>query len=350
MPAAERVADNLNRALHDVLEADPAVHVLGEDIADPYGGAFKITKGLSTRYGERVRATPLSEGAIVGVGAGLALAGDKAIVEIMFADFAALAFDQLVNFAAKSTRMYGRRVAVPLVVRCPTGGGRGYGPTHSQSPQKHFVGVPGLSLFEMSPFHDARELLPHLLSLGEPCVLFEDKVLYTQRRYLEGEVDALFRFEVAGPPPGVARVAPDEPGGLPSGGAGGEAGGSYDCAIIASGGVAHRALSAMRTLLLQDEVTCQLLVPAQLYPFDPGPLLPWLARTRHVCVVEESVAGGTWGAEVAHQLHPHLWDRLRRPITLAHSAADVIPTAAHLERDVLVQDTTIREAILEALR
>ncbi|MFC6903137.1 hypothetical protein ACFQGX_49085 [Nonomuraea dietziae] len=146
-----RVAEQLNLALHELLKSDPSVHLLGEDLSDPYGGAFKITKGLSTAFGDRVRSTPLSESAIVGVGAGLALAGDKAIVEIMFADFVTLAFDQLVNFAAKSTTMYGRRVPMPLVVRCPSGGGRGYGPTHSQSPQKHLIGVPGLGVHELSP-------------------------------------------------------------------------------------------------------------------------------------------------------------------------------------------------------
>jgi pyruvate/2-oxoglutarate/acetoin dehydrogenase E1 component len=332
----ERVADNLNQALHQVMADDPSVHVLGEDIVDPYGGAFKITKGLSTRYGSRVMATPLSEGGIVGVGAGLALAGDKAIVEIMFADFTGLAFDQLLNFASKSTMMYGRRVPIPLVVRCPTGGGRGYGPTHSQSLQKHFIGIPGLSVFEMSPFHDARELLPHLLSLGEPCMLFEDKVLYTRRAYRQGRLDELFAFDMAGPPPYTARVRLVD-------------GGEPDCTLIAPGGVAHRALSAMRTLLLEDEVTCQLLVPARLYPFDPGPLLPLLGGTRHICVAEESAAGGTWGSEVAHRLHGHLWDSLPRPVGVVHSAPDVVPTALHLERDVLIQDTTIRQAVLEGL-
>ncbi|RCG33243.1 alpha-ketoacid dehydrogenase subunit beta [Sphaerisporangium album] len=336
MSRAERISDNLNRALHQVMEDDPSVHVLGEDIVDPYGGAFKITKGLSTRYGSRVRSTPLSEGGIVGVGAGLALAGDKAIVEIMFGDFAGLAFDQLLNFASKSTMMYGRRVEIPLVVRCPTGGGRGYGPTHSQSLQKHFIGIPGLSVFEMSPFHDARELLPHLLSLGEPCLLFEDKVLYTRRTYRGGEVDDLFVFDLVGPPPYTARVRLDD-------------GSPPDCTLIAPGGVAHRALSAMRALLLEDEITCQLLVPARLYPFDPGPLLPLLGGTRHVCVAEESTAGGTWGGEVAHHLHRHLWDSLPRPVSVVCSAPDVVPTALHLERDVLVQDTAIRQAVLEAL-
>ncbi|MET8992199.1 transketolase C-terminal domain-containing protein [Nonomuraea wenchangensis] len=327
---AERVSEHLNRALHDVLAADPAVHVLGEDIADPYGGAFKITKGLSSRFGERVRSTPISEAAIVGAGAGLALGGDKAIVEIMFADFAGLAFDQLVNFASKSTTMYGRPVPMPLVVRCPSGGRRGYGPTHSQSPQKHFLGVPGLSVLELTPFHDARALLEDAFAAGRPALLFEDKVLYTRRMFRDGVVDELFRYELVN---GLARVAVEGVDG-------------HDCTIIAPGGMAHRALEAMRELLLEHDVLCELLVPARLYPFDLGSVLP---RGRHVCVAEDGAAGATWGAEVATRLYPVLWERLERPITLVSAADSVIPAAPHLEHQVLVHADTIRLAVLEAL-
>ncbi|GAA1754780.1 alpha-ketoacid dehydrogenase subunit beta [Nonomuraea bangladeshensis] len=327
---AERVSEHLNRALHDVLAADPAVHVLGEDIADPYGGAFKITKGLSSRFGERVRSTPISEAAIVGAGAGLALGGDKAIVEIMFADFAGLAFDQLVNFASKSTAMYGRPVPMPLVVRCPSGGRRGYGPTHSQSPQKHFLGVPGLSVLELTPFHDARALLEDAFAAGRPALLFEDKVLYTRRMFRDGVVDELFRYELVD---GLARVAVEGVDG-------------HDCTIIAPGGMAHRALEAMRELLLEHDVLCELLVPARLYPFDLGGVLP---RGRHVCVAEDGAAGATWGAEVATRLYPVLWERLERPITLVSAADSVIPAAPHLEHEVLVHADTIRLAVLESL-
>ncbi|GIH28016.1 pyruvate dehydrogenase [Acrocarpospora phusangensis] len=325
-----RVAEHLNEALHALLDADPSVHVLGEDIADPYGGAFKITKGLSSKHGSRVISTPLSEGGIVGVGAGLALAGDRAIVEIMFGDFAALAFDQLLNFASKSTTMYGRRVPIPLVVRCPTGGRRGYGPTHSQSLQKHFIGIPGLDLYELSPFHDAHALLATMFARQNPCVLFEDKVLYTRRVCREGVVDDLFRFELTG---GWARVYAD--GDVPP-----------DCVIIAPGGLTDRCLEAMRDLLMEDEITCELLVPERLYPLDPAPVMPILRGVRTVCVAEDGSAGGTWGAEVARLLHPELWASLSGPIRLVSAADSIIPTAAHLEREVLVQADTIRKAVL----
>ncbi len=332
-----RVAENLNQALHRLFEAARDVILLGEDIRDPYGGAFKVTKGLSTRFPDRVLATPLSEGGIVGVAGGLALAGDKAIVEIMFGDFLALGFDQIVNFASKSTSMYGRDIPLRLIVRCPVGGGRGYGPTHSQSLQKHFLGVPNLSLFELSPFHDNTALLDRMLATGEPGILFEDKVLYTQQMYEDGRVDDVFSYDFVGAEDPVARVymdAPDE----------------FDDVIIAPGGVAHRALAAMRTAFLEDEATPLLLVPSRLYPFGTEPLLPMLSRARQIVVVEESTAGGTWGADFAQSVHTRLWGELRNPVRLVHSADSIIPTAPHLEREVLVQAGTIRAALREACR
>ncbi|WP_049572085.1 alpha-ketoacid dehydrogenase subunit beta [Nonomuraea sp. SBT364] len=319
-----RVAEDLNAALHAVMDRQQDLYLLGEDVLDPYGGAFKITKGLSTAYPGRVLTTPISEGAITGVAAGLAPAGDRAIVEIMFGDFAALAFDQLLNFAAKSVSMYGEPVPMRMVVRCPMGGGRGYGPTHSQSLQKHFVGIPGLALYEVSPFHDNLAVFEEMLARAEPCVLFEDKVLYTRQMH---QVDSPFSVEVSG---GVARVFLDD---------------APDCVIVAPGGVAHRVVAAMRSLLLEEEIGCTLLVPSRLYPFDVE-----VPAARHVFVVEESTAGGTWGAEVAHHVHRRHWDRLAGPVTLIHSADSVIPTASHLEREVLVDEADIHRVIRKVVR
>ncbi|GII89890.1 alpha-ketoacid dehydrogenase subunit beta [Sinosporangium siamense] len=325
-----RVADNLNSALHELLEHDPDVYLLGEDIADPYGGAFKITKGLSTRFPGRVLSTPISEGGIAGVAGGLALTGDKAIVEIMFGDFVALAFDQIVNFASKSVAMYGKSLPLRMVVRCPTGGGRGYGPTHSQSPHKHFIGIPGLSLYEVSPFHDNRAVLREMFARQEPCILFEDKVLYTRHMYDAGE---LFKWDVDRD---VARVYLDDPA-------------AADCVIIAPGGMAHRAMAAMRGLLLEHEVNCLLLVPSRIHPFDLDPVIPHVARAGAAVVCEDGPGGAGWGAEVAHRLHTALWGRLARPVGTVHARDCIIPAAPHLEKEILVQESTIRQTVLEVL-
>jgi pyruvate/2-oxoglutarate/acetoin dehydrogenase E1 component/pyruvate/2-oxoglutarate dehydrogenase complex dihydrolipoamide acyltransferase (E2) component len=335
VPLTERVVENLNRALHGLFEREQRLRLLGEDVLDPYGGAFKVTRGLSDRHPDRVLGTPLSEGALVGVAAGFALCGDPVIVEVMFGDFVTLCFDQLVNFAAKSVSMYGRRVPMPIVVRCPVGGNRGYGPTHSQSPQKHLIGVPDLALYELSPFHDSFAVLGTALDAGTPAVFFEDKVLYTRRMVPAGRSADGATVSMIGSADGWAHVSvgPDR----------------RDCVVVAPGGMAHRVLDAAKTLAEQDGLGVDVLVPARLYPLDLDPVLDLIGRAELVCVAEESTAGGTWGAEVAQSLYRRAWGTLRRPVTLVSSKDSVIPTAPHLEREVLVQAETVVRAVREEL-
>jgi pyruvate dehydrogenase E1 component beta subunit len=335
--AQPRVAERLGAALHRLMADFPTGYVLGEDIADPYGGAFRVTKGLSTAFPGRVRATPLSEGAIVGVANGLALCGDPVIVEMMFGDFIALAFDQIVNFAANSVAMYGQRQRLPVVVRCPVGAGRGYGPTHSGSPQKYFLGAPHLRLAELTPFHDPWHVLHSLLDGGEPGIHFEDKVLYTRPAFAPGRVDELFRWDLPDGPHGWARVYQSDPD-------------VFDAVILCTGGMAHRAIEAARTLLLQHEVLCQILVPAWLHPFDVTALADLAAGAGLLCVAEDGSAGGSWAETVALAVHQRAWRRLRRPVAVVQPPASVIPTAAHLERAVTVGPDVIVDTVLGGLR
>lgn len=221
-----RVRDDLNRALHRLLEQDPTLYLLGEDVLDPYGGAFRVTSGLSGRFPERVIGTPLSETALVGVAGGLALTGCSAIVEIMFADLLGLCFDQILNFVSKSVSMYGRTVRMPVMIRCPVGGNRGYGPTHSQSPQKHFIGIPDLVVAEMSPFHDNLQVMERLLREGLPSLFFEDKILYTRHRYGDGIVDDVFRFDFPGGEWARVYAEPEH---------------EIDCLLVVPGGLAWSA-------------------------------------------------------------------------------------------------------------
>ena len=123
------------------MENNPKAYLIGEDILDPYGGAFKATAGLSDKFPERVWTMPICENGFVGMSGGMALGGIFPIVEIMFGDFMALTFDQLINNASKMHHMYAFQNSVPLRIRTPMGGKRGYGPTHSQSLEKFFVGI-----------------------------------------------------------------------------------------------------------------------------------------------------------------------------------------------------------------
>ncbi|MEU5948531.1 2-oxo acid dehydrogenase subunit E2 [Micromonospora sp. NPDC047465] len=332
MTRAERMSQNLNRALHELFAADERAWLLGEDVVDPYGGAFKVTQGLSTAYPDRVLSTPLSENGITGVAGGLALCGDTVIVEIMFGDFVGLAFDQIINFLTKSVAMYGEYTPMRVVIRCPVGGGRGYGPTHSQSVQKHFIGIPHLALFELSPLHDAADVLAAALRRGEPSMLFEDKILYTQPRYVDNRVDDRLAFELLGADRNWARVYDPAAAAAPT-------------LVIAPGGVANRAIAAARKAAEQGR-NVEVLVPARLYPFDVDGVLGLLDGADGVIVAEESTAGGTWGSEVATRLYAAAWPLLRRPIELVSSAASIIPSAPHLERAVLLSADTILERIM----
>ncbi len=152
-------AEAVREALYEEMDRDKTVFLMGEDIGI-YGGAFGVTAGLQERFGsERVVETPISENSFVGVAVGAAVTGLRPVVEIMFMDFLLLAADQIVNHAAKLRYIYGGQVSVPLVIRTPAGGGRGYGASHSQSLESLFCGVPGLKIVAPSTPRQAKCLL-----------------------------------------------------------------------------------------------------------------------------------------------------------------------------------------------
>ncbi len=330
----------LNAALHHFLETDPRVLVLGEDIADPYGGAFKVTRGLTTAYPDRVLTTPVSEAAIVGVAAGLAMSGYRPIVEIMFGDFVALAFDQIVNHVAKYPAIYGGQVTCPVIVRVPSGGHRGYGPTHSQSLEKHFLGVPGLVVVAASPFHDPAAVLGTLLQRDDPVIYVEHKLLYAEPiiRPERGRVGEAIGRESASPGElptiSLSFVDPSE----------------CTATVLAYGYTALLAMRALEELAIEEEVFAELVVPAQLSPMDWAPILESVDRTGSLATVEEGMAGWSWGTQASANVGALRFGRLRRPISVTASGPSVIPSSRDLERQVLVGTSQIKDAVREACR
>jgi len=329
------VLESLNSALHQALAADERVVLLGEDLLDPYGGAFKVTRGLSTAFPGRVMTTPVSEAGMVGLAAGMALRGLRPVVEIMFGDFLTLAADSLINHAAKFRWMYNDQVRLPLVVRTPMGGRRGYGPTHSQSLEKLFLGVPGMRVLAPSTLIDPGELLCRAILAGEDPTLFvENKLLYrlpVASGDVLGEVD-LQRSggQAPGPAPvctAVIRSAPP-----PS------------LTVAAYGYATELALQAIQTLAFEHEVFCELVVPSQLAPFDGTPLVESVSRTGRLLVVEEGARTLGWGAEVLASCAEALGPGLRKARRLG--ALDLpIPAAISLEEAMLPGvDDLIREA------
>ena len=179
LPKRDRVVNLIHDAFRGNLEKDKRIVIIGEDIEGPYGGAFKVTKNLSIEFPGRVLNTPISEAAIVGIGNGLALAGLRPVCELMFGDFITLAADQFINHAAKFRYMYNDQVRVPLIIRTPMGGKRGYGATHSQSLEKHLLGLPDTQVLAIHHRFDPGEFYDRLFAtVDRPTLVIENKILY----------------------------------------------------------------------------------------------------------------------------------------------------------------------------
>lgn len=332
-------ARELGETLRGCLTTDPRVVVLGEDIADPYGGAFKVTRGLSTDFPDRVRPTPISEGAIAGISAGLALAGYRPIAEIMFGDFLTLVFDQVVNHIAKYQTMYAGQATCPVVVRSPSGGHRGYGPTHSQSLEKHFFGVPHLRVVAASLYHDPRAVFADFLSQDSPVLYVEHKLLYPQHLALpeDGLVGELLATRDSAPgmlPTVRLRAVPAE---------------ECSVTVLAYGYPAMLAAKVVERLAIEEEIFVELLVPAQIAPMDWAPVERSVRATGRLITVEEGTGGWSWGTEAAAVISRRLFRELRRPVEVVASEPTVIPSAKRKESQVLLGGDRIEAAIRAAV-
>jgi pyruvate/2-oxoglutarate/acetoin dehydrogenase E1 component len=328
-----RVVQSLNQALHDVMADDERVLFVGEDILDPYGGAFKVAAGLSTRFPERVITTPISEAGIVGLATGLTLRGYRPVVEIMFGDFLTLCTDQIVNHLAKFRWMYQLEEPLSLVIRTPMGGRRGYGPTHSQSLERLFLGVPGISVVAISPLGDPGQMLKTAVCESpEPVLFLENKASYA-REVVPLRDDALNGWAVDSLPGlyPTTRIRTGNPA---------------DVTIATYGGMVPHVLEAAKRLLQDEELSCEILVYHQLWPADWAPLQESARRTGRAVLVEEGTGPWGWGAEAAAQLAG-----LGLEAPVQRVAADSMPIAASraLEDEILPQTHDIVTAVLRSV-
>jgi pyruvate/2-oxoglutarate/acetoin dehydrogenase E1 component len=329
----------LGDTLRHLLETDRDVVLLGEDILDPYGGAFKVTRGLSTDFSDRVFTTPVSEGAIAGISAGLALAGFRPIAEIMFGDFVGLCFDQIVNHIAKYQQMYNYQVSCPVVIRTPSGGGRGYGPTHSQSLEKHFMGIPNLRVVAASLYHDPDLIFRDFLAGEAPVLYIEHKLLYPMQMATTDE-------EFGGD---SVAIAENTPGSLPTISL--SAVPPEDCSVtvLAYGYQAVVVERILQRLAVEDEIFVQVLVPAQIAPMDWAPVIRSVNNTGRLITVEEGTQTWSWGSEAAAVIGKECFGRLHCPVEVVASQATIIPSAQPREKQMLVNENQIERAIRGAM-
>ena len=309
-------------AIAEEMRRDDRVFILGEDIAG-YGGAFKVTQGLVEEFGvARVRNTPISENTIVGVGVGAAVCGMRPIVDIMFQDFIALAMDQLVNHAAKFYYMYGNQASVPMVVRTPAGGGRNYGPTHSQSLEAWLIHVPGLKVVAPAFAADAKGLLKSAIRDANPVVFVESKLLYGVRGEVpEGDWTV---------PIGEAKVVRE----------------GTDITLVAYSRMTIECLKAAQ-MLAQNGIEAEVVDLRTLSPLDMDTVAASVEKTgRAVVVCEDCLTGGI-SAEVAARVMEECFDFLQAPIRRVAGLDTPLPCADNLEKLALPDAAKIVAAVAQ---
>lgn len=314
-------------ALRDTLRAemhrDPSIVIIGEDVELAY--VFGVTKGLCEEFGkQRVKDTPMSEAAIVGVGIGAAAVGLRPVVEIQFSDFSALAMDQLVNHAAKMRYMSGGQVKVPMVIRMPVGSYGNYGPQHCQSPQAWFCNTPGLVVVMPSGVADGAGLLRTALRGEDPVVFLEPKALYqVDEEVIDAELTVPFGESV------VKRRG-------------------TDVTLVATGALVREGLVAAE-LASEDGVEAEVVDPRTLSPLDMSPILESVKRTGRLVVADEGSRTCGYGAEIAARVFESAFQYMKGAPRRVCVPDVPIPVAREQESAVVPRHPHILRAIREVI-
>lgn len=323
-PASKEIyRAHLNKAYTELLAKDKSALFIGEDLEDPYGGCFKVTEGMSKRFGNRVRNTTISEAAIAGIATGAGLMGKRAFAEFMFGDFSLLAMDQIVNHAAKFAEMYPARKS-RVVFRTPMGGGRGYGPTHSQSLEKHFLGVPGLDVYSLNAFVDPKWFFSRV-KLEGPALVAEHKLLYREPLITEWPAPwRVWREKNTGDVwvvPGKAKP---------------------DVVLVAHGAQVPAVWEAAKRLLVEQEIPVGMLFCSKLSSYDAtADVERWGYATR-VVAFEEGNGYASFASELATQYRPLFVRRWSPP-------SRAIPSAPSLEAEFRLTPEKVIAEVLETL-
>jgi pyruvate/2-oxoglutarate/acetoin dehydrogenase E1 component len=278
--------------------------------------------------------TPISEASLFGVAAGMAMRGYRPILEVMFGDFVTLGLDQLVNGIGKFRAMFDDQVTVPLVIRTPMGGGRGYGPTHSQSLEKLLAAVPGITVVAANEAQNLQALIRSAVDDDEPVFLIENKQMYGRlnRRPVDGRYGDLSCRETSERYPSLTFS--------------GNEFGRATATIATYGGMLPVALEAVLELILEEEIFTEVVALGQLSPLDTAPILDSVARTGALITFEEGTVTGGIGAEIAARVQSEAWGALRAPIRRIAAPDGIVPAARSLEEAFIPRAGQIVESVL----
>ena len=325
---SDRIVKIINESLDELLNRDNQLFLIGEDIEGDYGGAFKVTKNLSKKYGNRVKNTPISEGAIVGLGTGLALKGYNTIVEIMFGDFMTLTFDQLLQQASKICEMYGERLNIPLIIRTPMGGKRGYGPTHSQSIEKFFLGINNLDVIALNYRVSPKLIYNNIYNnINKPTLIVENKILYTKN--LNINTMSGFKVRMTDEKSPCLKISPlDE---------------NPDVTIVCYGGTLEDAELAIENAFYENEILCEIICPSKINPINIYPIEESILLTKKLLIIEEGTKVASFSSEVCALLS----ERSKSPdIAIRISYDHIIPSNYMKETELLPNKENIYKAIV----
>jgi len=317
-------AEALNEGLREEMRRDSTVFIAGEEVGFA-GGIYRVTKDLMTEFGrERVKDTPISETAIIGLANGAAAAGLRPVVEIMYQDFMAVCMDQLVNQGAKMTYMFGGKVKLPIVVRTQCGVGRHQGAQHSQSLEAWFAHIPGLKVVMPATPYDAKGLIKTAVRDNNPVVFIEHKMLY----------------QMKGPVPEAEYV-------IPLGQADIKLAGNA-ASIVATSWMVHKALAAAAELA-KDGIDCEVIDLRTVSPWDKAAVLQSVRKTGRLVVVHEAVRTGGFGGEVAATVAEEAFAALKAPIRRVAAPDIPVPFSRPLEEYFIPEVKDIVAAVKEVV-
>jgi pyruvate dehydrogenase E1 component beta subunit len=313
--------DALNRALREEMVRDDRVFLLGEEVGE-YDGAYKVSKGLLDEFGEwRVRDTPIAENGFAGLGVGAAMAGLRPIVEFMTWNFALLAYDAIVNSAAKMYHMSGGQYNVPIVFRGPGGSALQLAAQHSQVPDPWYANIPGLKVCSPATPADALGLLKSAIRDDDPVVFIEGELLYN----VKGEVPDGEHLV----PIGVADVKRE----------------GADVTIVSHGKMVHVALQAADRLAKELEVEAEVVDLRSLRPLDTGSVIASVRRTNRAVVLEEGWPISGIGAQVVDDIQREAFDSLDAPVARVSGLDVPMHYARSLEKLIVPGPEPVIEAV-----
>ena len=318
--------DALKEAMAEEMERDPRVFVMGEEVGH-YQGAYKVTRGLLDEFGaERVIDTPIAEAGFAGVGVGAAMTGLRPVIEFMTWNFSFVAFDQIINNAAKMYQMSAGQYPVPIVFRGPNASARQVGAQHSHAVEPFYCNVPGLSVVYPSTARDAKGLLKTSIRDDNPVVFLEGETLYN----VKGEVPDASADETI--PFGQARVVRE---------------GRH--VTVVTWGRPFYAVLEVANKLSKEGIELEVVDPRTLRPLDTDTIVQSVKKTNRCVVVHEHWPYGGPGAEIVDRVTRDAFDWLDAPILRATNLDVPMPYAQHLENQVIVGPDRIEKAIRQVL-